>query len=266
MRLLFLMLLWLAPASAAWAEEFLFIGLHDMPAAGKNSVCWDNAMDTQPLKSEAEYRAASKEYYNFHKGQSPFTKLLTPDMAAVVFKYRAFKSAWNCEHDAYSIQTGHDVAAAKESMEMLRREKPKAFRSDPEVVFTWPGSEYKSVVQRNYDGVEVTYTTRRSGGKTVVFAKGRNTNRDKAAFVSFSGKGVKTNGQIVLKPGEGFSQTLGAVGVLGVEVGLVEHIEDSKDRVNEAIDYVKGKVRDHVTIKDGGLKPDGDLTVWGVRG
>lgn len=263
MRIFSLTLFLIVMASPARAENYLMLGLHDVPAAGKNSVCWDSAMDTQPLKSKAEYRAASKEYYNSHKGQSPFTKLLTPDMAAVVFKYQTFKPGWNCEHDVHSIQTGHDVAAAKENMEKRRREKPKEFRSDPQAVLTWQGSEYKSVVTRNYGGVEITYTSRKnSAGKTIVTAKGRNTNKDKAASVTFSGSGVAANKPIVLQPGMGFSQAVGEVDGFDVEVGFASPAGEGKSPVDAGIEYTKGRIHDYLKAKDEGLKPG----AVGVRG
>lgn len=38
--------------------------------------------------------------------------------------------------------------AAKEMMEKRRSEKPKSFRSDPQVVLTWKESNYKSIVKK----------------------------------------------------------------------------------------------------------------------
>lgn len=265
MRIFSLTLFFIAMASPAWAENYLMLGLHGVPAAGKNWVCWDIAMDTQPLKSKAEYRAASKDYYQSHKGQSPFTQLLTPDKAAVVFKYRIFVPGWNCEHDVHSIQTGHDVAAAKKNMEKRRREKPREFRSDPQVVLTWQGSEYKSAVTKNYGGVEITYTSRRGrAGKTIVTAKGKNTNRDKAASVTFSGRSVAAKTPIVLQPGVGFSQTVGEVDGFDVDVGFAPPAEQGKNTIDAGIEYTRDRVRDHLKVRDEGLKSDG--VAIGVRG
>lgn len=252
MRTLLLLLLLVVTAAPARAEDYLMIGVHVVPAAGKNWVCWDTAMDTFPLKSKADYSTESNNYYKSHKGESPFTKLLTPDTAVVVFKYKTFKYGYNCEHDVLSIQTAHDVEAAKEKMEKRRRENPKEFRSEPQAVLAWPGSEFKKVVQQSYDGVEITYTSHRnSAGKTVVTAKGRNTNKDKAASIIFSGPGVISSGPIVLQPGVSFSQTVGTVEEIDVEVGFGS-TDKGKGLIDQAIDYGKEKIRDHLKTNGGG--------------
>lgn len=252
MRTLLMLLLLVTTAAPARAEDYLMIGLYDVPAVGKNSVCADREMEKVPLKKSANYGEAKKTFLIAHKGQSPSTQLLTPDTAAVVFKYKAFKYGWNCEHDVLSIQTARDVEAAKEKMEKMRRENPKEFRSEPQDVLTWPGSEFKKVVQQSYDGVEITYTSHRnSAGKTVVTAKGRNTNKDKAASIIFSGPGVISSGPIVLQPGVSFSQTVGTVEEIDVEVGFGP-TDKGKGLIDQAIDYGKEKIRDHLKTNGGG--------------
>jgi hypothetical protein len=262
MRFLLLILAWPALAASAAAADYLFVGTYAVPNASKSYWCRDVGMETAPLNSRADYGEAGKQFSASQKGNSPSAYLLTPDEAAVVYKYTSFMAGFNCEKEVHVVYKAHDVEAAKAQMEKRRQKEPKHFRSEPQIVLTWTGSEYKSVVKQDYNGVEITYISRSKGAKTLVLAKGKNTNRDKAASVVFSGPGV-TVPPILLQPGAGFTQTLGVVSDFSVDIGLGEPAPEGKDLTNRVIGDIKEKVRDHVTLKNGRMR---SMTTVGVRG
>lgn len=111
--------------------------------------------------------------------------------------------------------------------------------------------------------MDLTFTSRSRGGKTVVVAQGKNPHRDKAAVVVFSGQGV-TSKPIVLQPGMGFSQAVGKVEQFEIEVSLSEPRPTEKGAIDKGLDFVKSKVREQVTTKDGKMKPSGGVA--GPRG
>lgn len=262
MRFLLMILAWPTLAAPAAAADYLFVGTYAVSNASKSYWCRDVGMDTAPLNSRAEYGEAGKQFSASQKGNSPSTYLLTPDEAAVVYKYKTYMAGFNCEKEIHAVYKAHDVEAAKAQLEKRRQKEPKHFRSEPQIVLTWTGSEYKSVVKQDYNGVEITYISRSTAGKTYVMAKGRNTNHDKAASVVFSGPGV-TVAPILLQPGAGFTQPLGVVSDFSVDIGFSEPSPEDKDLTNRAIDYIKEKVRDHVMLKNGRMR---STTAVGVRG
>lgn len=263
MRFLLLILAWPTLAASAAAADYLFVGTYAVPNASKSYWCRDVSMETAPLNSRAEYGVAGKQFSASQKGNSRSAYLLTPDEAAVVYKYKTPMSGFNCEKEIHSVYKAHDVEAAKERMEKRRREEPKHFRSEPQIVLTWTGSEYKSEVKQDYNGVEITFISRSKAGKTIVIAKGRNTNRDKAALVTFSGPGV-TAAPVLLQPDAAFTQSFGVISDFRVDIGLGEAMVEGKDLTDRTIDFIKEKLGNHVTIKDGRMKSM--TTVGGARG
>jgi hypothetical protein len=245
----------LAPPGIAFASEYLFVGLHSVPQPGTSYWCADKAVQSRALKRKEEYPEVSKQFMQSQQGKSPETRLLGPETAAVVYRYRAYMSGFNCEYEAIGVMLGNDVAAAKENLARAYRENPKSYRSAPEIVLAWEGAEYKRSVVRNYDGVEVTFTARSTPqGRTLVLVKAINKSGDKAAAISFPGAAIKLAQPIVLQPGQSFNGSLGEMDTFEVAVRHLPPSKDGKPLDIREIERFKEVIRESLKIKDGGVK------------
>jgi hypothetical protein len=259
------MLVALSLPGIAFASEYLFVGLHSVLKPGTSYWCADKAVQSQRLKSKVEYAEVSKQFIQSHQGKAPDARLLGPEMPAVVYRYRAYMSGFNCEYEAIGVMRGNDVAAAKENLARAYRQNPKGYRSAPEVVLAWEGAEYKRSVVRNYDGVEVTFTARSTPqGRTLVLVKAINKSGDKAAAISFPGAAIKFAQPVILEPGQSFNGSLDEMDTFEVAVGYLSPSKGDKSPDRRVIEYLKGTVRESLKIKDGGMKVE--PTGIGTRG
>lgn len=252
---------WCSPAQGA--EEYGFLGLFEPPVKGRDYWCRDVQMEHFPLTDRKEFSEASKNFRDTHKNESPNPIFLEPDKAAIVYRYKTFKSGFNCEKEVLSVATGLDVEDARKELADRVEKNPKAFRNRPEIVFTWNGGEYKKTIKRNYDGLEITFTAYNAGSGARLTAQGVNTRRDKAAAFVFI-VGGKQGKPMTVPPGGKFNYNIGKADLdfFEVYVQYREPEESSKGVIDLGKEYIKGKVG----TKDGRLKGMDDMTTMGVRG
>lgn len=261
---LFVVLIAASVASSARTADYLFIGTY--ASSGKGVWCADTQFEQQKLDAKKQYREASKAFYKAHKHRLPFTKLLGPDEAAVVYRYRARSEGFGCEHQVVGIELAGDVQAAKAKVSAKVERNPKNFLSPPEYLLEWPGSEYKPRYTRSYDGVELTFISRKGKtGKAVLLVQGRNTNKDMAAAVSLFPAESDIGPLIFLAPGESFNKTFQDADRARVAVELYPPEEEASLSMDEVLDRLKNSVRDQVHMKDGKVKSE-RLVCMCVRG
>lgn len=261
---LFVVLIAASVASSAQAANYLFIGTY--AKSDKGVWCADVGLEKQALDRKQQYRETRKAFYKAHQHRLPFTKLLGPDEAAVVYRYRARSEGFGCEHQVVGIEPASDVEAAKAKVSAKVEKNPKIFLSPPEYLVEWSGSEYKARYTRSYDGVEMTFISRKGKtGKAVLLVQGRNTNKDMAAAVSLFPAESDIGPLIFLAPGESFNKTFQDADRARVAVQL--YPPEAKDSLNmdEVIDRLKHEVRDQVQMKDGKVKSE-RFTCMCVRG
>lgn len=261
---LFVFLIVASVVSSAQAADYLFIGTY--ARSDKGVWCADTGFEQQTLEGKQQYREASKAFYKAHQHRLPFSKLLGPDEAAVVYRYRARSEGFGCEHQVVGIELAGDVEAAKAKVSARVEKNPKLFLSPPEYLLEWPGSEYKSRYTRSYDGVELTFISRKGKtGKAVLLVQGRNTSKDMAAVVSLFPAESDIGPLIFLAPGESFNKTFQDAGRARVAVQLYPPEDKDSLNMDEVMDRLKHAVRDQVHMKDGKVKSE-KFTCMCVRG
>lgn len=266
MRTLALVLMTVFLVAAGFAQEYRFIGFYKKPTAGKSVWCWDSGMEEKALASRSDYEHVRKDFFSAHKGKSPEARLLTPEKAAIVYEFRAYMPGFQCEYEAIGFVDGTDLEDAQRRLTARVAENPKSFRSPPKVIFTWKGSEYKSTVVREYNGVEITFTSRKtSSGTTRVHARGKNMRTDSTAVIVFKTDGGLHGQPIILVPGESFNYNLGEGIDFRVDVlfGRVE--STSSGFIDDLLKQATSAIREKITTKEGKLKPV-SRSVGGKRG
>lgn len=256
---------WCSPAQGA--EEYGFLGLFEPPVKGRDYLCRDYQMEHFPLLERKEYGEAAKNFRDKHKNESPSPILLEPDKAAIVYRYKTFMPGFNCEKEVLGVATGLDVEEARKELADRVAKNPKAFRSRPEIVFTWNGGEYKKTIKRNYGGLEITFTAYNTGSGARLTAQGVNTRKDKAAAFVFI-IGGKQGKPMTVPPGGKFNYNIGKAELdfFEVYVQYREPEESSKGVIDLGIDLGKEYIKGKVGTKDGRLKGMDDMTTMGVRG
>lgn len=241
---------WTATVQAA--GEYAFLGLYEPRKAGVEfPICRDYRMEHFPLKDRAAYSEAARSFREQHKGESPSPYLLEPDKAAIVYRYRAYVSGYGCEKEALGVATGVGVEEARKQIAERVAKNRKSYRSEPEIVLTWKGGEYKRTIRRNYDGLEITYTAYDTGSGARLTAQGINTRADKAAVFVFLIDG-KQGRPMTVPPGGKFNHNFGKVPPGFVEV-YVQYRQPQEDAAS-VIDLGKEFIRGKIGTKDGRLK------------
>jgi hypothetical protein len=246
----------------AFANEFMMLGIYKTPSS-KGHYCANAEMLQLPLKTRNDYNPAQKKFYADYNGRSPMAHLLQPDKATVVYSYQSTVSGFNCDVQVLKVIQANDVEAAEKIMNTTVKQSPNAFRTAPKPVLTWKGSEYKSTVTSNHDGIEFTYTTWKTANKTQgIVVKGKNNNKDKAATVLIQHQGGDWN--ITLQPGQSFTSNFKGEKI-NVATELVAPTTENKPLDDQAINWLKEKIREEVTTKGNGIKSE-HHSQMGVRG
>lgn len=243
-------------------EEFMMVGLFDTPIDGKGYWCKDMNMVQIPLSSQAEFPAAQKKFNEDYKGRSPWARLLDSEKAAIAYTYKTRNAAFKCETQTISVLYGDDLADIEAKMATQYIKYRNSYLTEPIALLIWKGSDYKSKLTRNYDGVILTYHAwHNTSGSQGIFIRGNNANKDKAATVL-----LQYNNQswhITLQPGGSFTYNAKAEAV-STSVALSAPGQKDVPIDDAFVNWMKSQVREEVTKKDDKVK--GTVGAIGVRG
>jgi hypothetical protein len=243
------------PPLALGGDYLFFATYRPILASPKDCPAFELIMEE--FETEDAAKARKKTFFLEDGYRDKNADVIKPGRVGLVYQYQGRSPGLfgNCVYKKYSSISGLSEEDARNSLRAHAKEYSKYFVSDPEVIKVWTGNGYFTKVTRNYDGVEVTYTSQQSSsGRTLVMAKIRNTHTDKLARLFF-----RVNGQMLKTPVD-----VNPLGEATLSLGKdVEHFgaalqlhepQDKESTSDEIMNSIKAMVREEITIKGGKMK------------
>lgn len=248
------------------AGEFMTVGVGQVPTAARKD-CPRFELITDEFDNEEDAQKNARAFMARNELIDKRIDLMRPGQVVIVYRYQSTSPAFYgaCVFTKYAFVQGDDADDATRKLAEHAAEFPKYFLSAPETVKQWSGRGFLRKVKRIYDGVEITYESRKgsSSESTHVMARIHNPYQDKAVRVFFRINGTLRKNAVLLDPRQMATVPLGRdVEHFGAAVQLLEPAKQAVKPDAILIKVITNKLRDEVTTQRGMMKASDS----GIRG
>lgn len=260
----------------AFAQQAFFFGTYRPKENGLKYDC-QSAKEyiLKEVADNKEFQTLSKEFYNSHNYEWPYTVFLKADSPFVIYKSKNFRKWEKC---TYMVIDVAQESTMEKVLETIRRRKQDYKFEDEQILYTHnpkPKDVSKKIIEKNYGELSAKYTIVNSATTKAILVAFKNNSKNNALVITIY-KNPKNFDElnpnqdsnkeepqiIVLQPGYSTN-----VNLKTEDFSLEIYTKDKDEEQDNAswINWIKEKIKHHV-IKEPNYKEKGGTTCMCIRG